>query len=56
MRVLDGLRMRLILVVPMILAGALGGLFSVRLPASGKAAVALGMMPLLGAWLTTEFC
>ena len=48
--------MRLILVMPMMLAGAMGGLLSGRLPASGKAAIALTLIPLLGAWLTTKFC
>jgi hypothetical protein len=42
--------------VTLMLAGALGGLLSARMPASGKAAIGLGMLPLLGAWLAFEFC
>jgi hypothetical protein len=45
-----------IITVMLLLAGAVGGFFTSRIPASGKAALGLGLLPLLGAWLATEFC
>ena len=42
--------------VPLMLAGAIVGLLFDRMPASGKAAVGLSMLPLLGVWLASEFC
>jgi hypothetical protein len=48
--------MKLIVIVAMMLVGTLGGQFSTRMPASGKAAIGLSTLPLLGAWLTSQFC
>jgi hypothetical protein len=47
---------KLIFIVAMMLVGTLGGQFSARMLASGKAAIGLGVFPLLGIWLTSTFC
>lgn len=45
-----------ILPVVLLLVGTVGSIPAGRMPASGKAAVGLGLLPLLGAWLASEFC
>jgi hypothetical protein len=37
-------------------AGVVGGIFLGRLPASGKAALALGLVPVAGLRLSMAFC
>jgi hypothetical protein len=44
------------LIVPMLLIGAVGCLLAARMPASGKAALGLGLLPLLGIGLALAFC
>jgi hypothetical protein len=45
-----------ILLVALFAAGAVGGIFSARLPMSGKAALGLSLVPLAIMWVTSLFC
>lgn len=46
----------LVMMLAFVLLGTCGAICSFKLPGSGKAAFALGLVPFVGVWLAHEFC